>query len=81
MDGGRPVLAPKRGARGSEERRALLARAGVLVPERPSGAAVDDLLDACALSWSAGRIARGEARRVPRVAGFDRRGLRMDVRW
>ncbi|HMF04829.1 MAG TPA: DUF429 domain-containing protein [Acidimicrobiia bacterium] len=81
MDGGRPVLAPKRAARGSEERRVLLARAGVPVPERPRGAALDDLLDACALAWSAGRIARGEARRVPDVAAFDRRGLRMDVRW
>lgn len=81
MNGGRPVLAPKRTARGAEERLALLARAGVPVPERPSGAALDDLLDACALSWSAGRIARGEARRVPDVATYDRRGLRMDVRW
>jgi predicted RNase H-like nuclease len=81
MDGGRPVLAPKRTARGSDERQALLARAGVMVPERPAGAALDDLLDACALSWSAERIARGEARRVPDVATYDRRGLRMDVRW
>jgi predicted RNase H-like nuclease len=81
MDGGRPALAPKRGARGSGERRALLARVGVPVPERPTGAAVDDLLDGCALWWSARRIARGEARHVPDVAAFDRRGLRMDVRW
>jgi predicted RNase H-like nuclease len=81
MDDGRPVLAPKRAARGSEVRRALLARTGVPVPERPRGAALDDLLDACALSWSAGRIARRETRRVPTVATFDRRGLRMDVRW
>lgn len=81
MDGGRPVLAPKRAARGSEERLALLDRARVPVPERPSGAAVDDLLDACALCWSAGRIADGAARCVPDVPTYDRRGLRMDVRW
>jgi predicted RNase H-like nuclease len=81
MDGGRPVVAPKRTARGSAERRALLVRAGVPVPERPSGAALDDLLDACALWWSAGRIARGAARRVPDVATFDRHSLRMEVRW
>jgi predicted RNase H-like nuclease len=81
MDGGRPVLAAKRTADGAKQRLALLARAGVPVPERPSGAALDDLLDACALAWSAGRIARGEARRVPDVNTFDRRGLRMDVRW
>jgi predicted RNase H-like nuclease len=81
MDGGRPVLAPKRSAQGSARRLALLRRAGIPVPERPSGAARDDLLDACALSWSARRIVRGEARCVPDVAAFDARGLRMDVRW
>lgn len=81
MDGGRPVPAPKRTADGAKRRLALLARAGVPVPERPTGAALDDLLDACALSWSAGRIARGESRRVPDVVAVDRRGLRMDVRW
>jgi len=81
MDGGRPVMAPKRTARGASERLALLARAGVRVPERPPDAALDDLLDACALVWSAGRIARGEARRVPDTVAYDGRGLRMDVRW
>jgi len=81
MDDGRPVVAPKRTADGARQRRHLLARVGVTVPERPTGAALDDLLDACALSWSAGRIAHGTARRVPDVATFDRHGLRMDVRW
>ena len=81
MDGGRPVLAPKRTADGAKQRLTRLARAGVPVPERPAGAAVDDLLDACALAWSAGRIARGEAHRVPGAVAFDRRGLRMEVRW
>ena len=81
MDGGRPVVAPKRTAEGARQRLDLLARAGMPVPDRPTGAALDDLLDACALSWSAMRIARGEARRVPHIATFDRRGLRMDVRW
>jgi predicted RNase H-like nuclease len=81
MGGGRPVLAPKRTPDGAEQRLALLARAGVPVPERPPGVARDDLLDACALAWSAGRIGRGEARRVPDVVTFDRRGLRMEIRW
>jgi predicted RNase H-like nuclease len=81
MDGGRPVPAPKRTAEGAKQRLALLARARVPVPERPTGAALDDVLDACALTWSAGRIARGDARRVPDVVAFDRCGLRMDVRW
>ena len=81
MGGGRPVPAPKRTAEGARRRLGLLERAGVPVPERPPGAAADDLLDACALAWSAARITRGEAHRVPDTVAFDRRGLRMDVRW
>jgi predicted RNase H-like nuclease len=81
MNGDRPVRAPKRSANGSKERRALLQRAGVAVPERPAGAALDDLLDACALAWSASRIARGTARRLPDRPAHDARGLRMEIRW
>ncbi len=81
MGDGRPVLAPKRSAAGSAERRTILQRAGVVVPERPAGAAIDDLLDACALSWSAWRIAEGTAARVPDTPGRDARGLRMELHW
>lgn len=81
MNGGDPVRTPKRSATGSKERRALLQRAGVVVPERPAGAARDDLLDACALAWSACRVACGTARRVPDRPAFDSRGLRMELRW
>ena len=81
MNGGGPLLAPKRSATGARERRALLQRAGVMVPERPVGAARDDLLDACALAWSAHRVDRGNARRVPDRPARDARGLRMELRW
>jgi len=81
LNGGEPVRAPKRSSTGAKERRALLQRAGVVVPERPAGAALDDLLDACALAWSAGRVARGAARRVPDHPARDARGLRMELRW
>jgi predicted RNase H-like nuclease len=81
MGDGRPVLAPKRSAAGSAERRAILQRAGVVVPERPAGAALDDLLDACALSWSARRVAEGTASRVPDAPARDARGLRMELHW
>jgi predicted RNase H-like nuclease len=81
MNGGEPVLAPKRTADGARQRRALLGRAGVAVPPRPAGAADDDLLDACALAWSARRIAEGIACRVPDEPRRDRRGLRMELRW
>ncbi|MDQ6853456.1 MAG: DUF429 domain-containing protein [Actinomycetota bacterium] len=81
MDGGSPVLAPKRKTTGARHRRTLLARVGVEVPPRPAGAALDDVLDACALEWSARRIAGGIASRVPAVSTRDARGLRMELRW
>ena len=79
--GGSPVLTPKRSAAGSKERRALLQRAGVCVPERPAGSAADDLLDACALMWSARRIAGGTASHVPDPPSWDSRGLSMELHW
>ena len=81
MNGGEPVIAPKRSAAGSRQRRALLQQAGIGVPARPAGSAEDDLLDACALAWSARRIADGIACRVPDEPGRDGRGLRMELRW
>jgi predicted RNase H-like nuclease len=81
MADGQPVLAPKRSPTGAQQRRALLARAAVVVPERPRGAAPDDLLDACALAWSGRRIADGSARRIPDARTCDARGLRMEIRW
>jgi predicted RNase H-like nuclease len=81
MAGGPPVLTPKRSAIGSKERLRLLQRAGVCLPERPAGAAVDDLLDACALTWSARRVADGTASHVPDPPSRDARGLRMELHW
>jgi predicted RNase H-like nuclease len=81
MNGGLPVLAPKRSRSGSSQRRRLLERARVRVPERPAGTAPDDVLDACALAWSAQRIVRGTAFRIPDVPTYDTRGLRMELRW
>jgi predicted RNase H-like nuclease len=81
MARGSPVLAPKRSAAGSKERRALLQRAGICVPERPAGSAADDLLDACALMWSARRIAGGTASHVPDPPSRDARGLSMELHW
>ena len=81
MAGGPPVLSPKRRAAGTKERRSSLERAGVRVPERPAGAAVDDLLDACALAWSARRIADGTAFHLPDTPSRDARGLHMELHW
>jgi predicted RNase H-like nuclease len=81
MNGDGSVLAPKRSPSGSRRRRALLRRSGIVVPDRPGGAAVDDLLDACALSWSARRVADGTASCVTGTPARDGRGLRMEIRW
>jgi predicted RNase H-like nuclease len=42
-------------------------------------AAPDDLLDACAAAWTAGRVARGTAERLPETPPTDARGLRMEI--
>jgi predicted RNase H-like nuclease len=81
MNDGQPVLAPKRTRVGAARRRSLLRRTGISVPARPVGAAPDDLLDACALAWSARRIADGVASRIPASPARDSRGLRMELRW
>ena len=79
---GRPMRHPKRTAEGKRERRRALG----LVPGRPfarvgappRGAGVDDVLDACALAWTAARVAEGASLRVG-AAPVDSRGLRMEI--
>jgi predicted RNase H-like nuclease len=59
----------KRTWAGAVERREALARAGIDVGRLSSAstgpAAVDDVLDAAAVAWTAGRIALGQARSYP----------------
>lgn len=61
---------PKKTALGAEIRVAALAAAGLTVPAAPYGAGVgrDDVLDACAVAWTARRHLRGGSRRLPEVA-------------
>lgn len=66
-------------AAGIELRRAILRRAGLpealLAHAIPRGAALDDLIDAIAVSWVAERLQRREARPFPDPPGRDARGL------
>lgn len=58
------VFASKKTARGVGQRIAALARwvdPALALADLPDGARLDDVLDALAASWSAGRWARGEA--------------------
>jgi predicted RNase H-like nuclease len=41
--------------------------------------AADDILDACALTWTAYRITTSQANRLPALPPVDRRGLRMEI--
>ncbi|MEO3786822.1 DUF429 domain-containing protein [Actinocorallia sp. B10E7] len=54
---------------GSHERRELLARAGIMLPNELGDpglkANVGDMLDAAVAAWTARRVARGEARALP----------------
>ncbi|MGL5910175.1 MAG: DUF429 domain-containing protein, partial [Phycicoccus sp.] len=67
MSGGAPIPVGKRSEAGIQARLEALAAAGV---PRPSvlagrGYAPDDVLDACAVAWSAARRAAGAARSLP----------------
>ena len=46
---------------------------------RRSQIGLDDFLDACVLAWLAGRIATGEAQRLPAQPPLDAKGLRMEI--
>ncbi len=68
---GRPLPHPKSTWAGIEERRGLLREEGLEPPadlgEAGTRAAVDDVLDAAAVSWTAGRYAAGRARSLPKA--------------
>lgn len=96
LNGG-PMAEAKRTAGGVAARRALLESAGfdrlddMLASLDRRLAAPDDLYDACALAWCAGRMAAGRAKRLPAEAeplldvprldapDLDARGLRMEI--
>jgi len=64
---GAPILASKKTEEGQAQRLEALAAAGIARPSvlRGSGYAAHDVLDACAVAWSAARHAAGLARSLP----------------
>jgi predicted RNase H-like nuclease len=80
---GAPMAAPKRTAAGRAARVAALApvmgEIELLVTGRLPGTAPDDVLDACALAWSARRLADGRGEIVG--GEVDGTGLPMQVAW
>jgi predicted RNase H-like nuclease len=82
LAGGRTMAHRKKSSNGREERLETLAKvfAGDLASLDPlRGAATDDLLDACAVAWTAMRLAQGRAARLPAEPRRDIRGLRMEI--
>jgi predicted RNase H-like nuclease len=68
LNGGAPLPERKKTWNGQMARRALLAAAGIVLPElldRAGTVPPNDVLDAAAVAWSAARIAAGTAQCLP----------------
>jgi predicted RNase H-like nuclease len=84
MNAGLPIEESKHSRAGKEMRRELLEKrfrkvGNALKVRLGSGAVATDVLDAYAAAWSAWRMARGKARRIPDELQLDSRGLRMGI--
>jgi predicted RNase H-like nuclease len=84
MNSERPLVYSKRRREGRTER-AVLLRAhfgesvGDALATKPTGCRTDDLLDAFAITWTAARVARGDAITVPNAPPRDRFELPMEM--
>ena len=78
---GAPLGASKHTGPGRDERRRLLARAGIEIPAGTLAALIGDVLDAAAVAWSAGRIAAGQAVTVPAIPQYDGQGAEIAIRF
>jgi predicted RNase H-like nuclease len=84
LAGGVPLPWAKKTWRGQNTRRALLARAGVVLPDALGEAddvPVDDVLDAAAAAWSAARIVDGTSAGVPAAEERDTEGRLLEIRY
>lgn len=82
MERAGPIALPKRTAAGRAER---LRRLGGFFPDvhehlrRLPGVQLDDVIDAFGCLWTARRVLRGEAVRIPPAPELDARGLRAEI--
>jgi predicted RNase H-like nuclease len=84
MNDGSPIEESKHSQSGKELRRELLEKRFKKVGDAlklglGSGAVATDVLDAYAAAWSAWRMARGKAQRIPDELQLDSQGLRMGI--
>ena len=76
------MLRSKKTPVGAQERERLLSEVfdSDLACVAVRGAApLDDFFDACAAAWTAARVARGRAQRLPAEPPVDERGLSMEI--
>jgi len=78
---GAPLAASKHTGSGRDERRRLLAQAGIQIPAGTPAALIGDVLDAAAVAWSARRIAAGQAVAVPAIPQHDDQGAELAIRF
>jgi len=78
---GAPLAASKHSGPGREQRRRLLAQAGIDIPAGTPVALIGDVLDAAAVAWSARRIAAGQAITVPAVPQYDSQAREIAIRF
>jgi predicted RNase H-like nuclease len=88
MNGGQPLAAYKKTPEGLRQRRRLLEAAlgpgvgpVIVAAAKATGVGLDDVHDALATLWSAGRILRGESERVPAGTPRDSLGLPMEINY
>ena len=82
LNGRRTLEFWKRKPQGAQERLHILAPAfadSIPALRAPKGSGLDDLYDACAAAWTAGRIAYGTEERLPPDPDLDSTGLRMEI--
>ncbi len=85
LNRGVAVALPKKRVAGRVARTELLQSAwGIDVTalwrsHRSPGVRPDDILDAMAACWTADRVLRGDAERLPQAPELDARGLRMEI--
>ena len=82
LNGMQPLADSKKSPSGAQQRERLLASVfedDLACEAVRAGVWLEDFFDACAAAWTAGRLALGEAKRLPPDPPTDRRGLRMEI--
>jgi predicted RNase H-like nuclease len=78
---GQPLEHSKHTRAGRDQRRRLLAEAGIEIPPLTPASLIGDVLDAAAVAWSARRIAAGRAVTVPAEPQHDGAGREVAIRY